>query len=519
LDDLYDQIISQQAEMLTAGQKILRNQILRWLLFAVRSLHLPELAHAIAVESNIYIQDLATQATEVCGSLIKIENSQLKLVHHTLREYLLRDIESRTTTIDVDRKQSNLAIAKTLLTYLSHPPSAGIEEPLYDPHYMRTRPIAEYAALYWVYHISNASQNPDLLQQIGQFVDSANFVEWADRLLPHFLPLSMLPTPPRPFNNARFFHLLALKGQLCTYFPESERVEFTNKIETRLRLVYEGFLAEAKAKSGRTSLDVVQRLLDLSELYSWLPGYKSQTRAMLLESSEIISEHISADAGDLSITVTQALADEYKRAGKYAEAKGLLEQFLSNDSLESKDPRRMFALDGLGWVHMRLNNLEAAEITLRNALKLATDLYGKQSPMTLRSKVTLAEVLGKIGRHTEAEALCADLKEQLRQHRHDGVAMSRDSVSQLNTLAMIFAQEEKYEDAKNTWQVVVDDRRKAFGMEHGMTLFAEMQLGNAMKKAGDKAGAKSLFVNLLPRQEKVLGGKHPNVQEVKQQLS
>ena len=76
----------------------------------------------------------------------------------------------------------------------------------------------------------------------------------------------------------------------------------------------------------------------------------------------------------------------------------------------------------------------------------------------------------------------------------------------------------KYEDAKKTFNAIVDDRRRLFGEEHGLTLWAEMQLGIAMDKAGDGEAARETFTNLIPRQEKVLGSDHPDVKDVKKRL-
>lgn len=477
------------------------------------------MANAISVQSNAYIQDLEAEVIETCGSLIKIEKGVLKPVHHSLREYLLREHTSPETTLGVDRESSNLMIAKSLLTYLSHPSNSRIDEPLNSAHFLRTHPLAEYATLYWVHHVSNACRDSNLQNLISRFFSSStNCVEWADKLLPHFLPLSSLPIPPRPFNTARFFHLFSLKGQLASYCPESESATFAKKVEDLLRLAYEGFLAQAQSKSGPESLEAVQRLRDLAEVYSWLPEYKLQAISQLQAASFIISKNTEPSAQEVKITVSQALADEYKRAGKYNDARKLLEGLLSNENLLPKDLRRTFVLDSLGWVCMRLGELDAAETYLRDAKDLASQIYGNYSPMTLRSKVTLAEVLSKRGRHDEAEALCAELKRQLHQHRHAGVPLAKDSISQLNTLATILMQEEKFEEARDTYQVVVDDRRKMFGHKHGMTLWAEMQLGIATEKAGDQVSAKTLFDNLLPRQEKALGEDHPDVKEVKRRL-
>ncbi|KAF2269169.1 hypothetical protein CC78DRAFT_453664 [Lojkania enalia] len=519
LDDLYSSILFKQATGLTEGQMLLRDQILRWVLFAIRPLHLEEMANAIAVESNAYIYDLESKATEVCGSLIKIEKGILKPIHHSLREYLMRDYPKRDEILSVRSEASNLVIAKSLLTYLSHPSFSQIYEPLNTSHFRSTYPLAEYAALYWVYHISNATKDPNMRALIADFFNSSsNWATWADKLLPHYLPLSTLPIPPRPFNTARFAYLFTLKEQLASYFEEEEKAKFTEKFEDSLRILYEGFAAQAQSECGPESLKAAQRLQDLAELYSWISKYRSQALAQLQAASFIISKKIGLEAEGLSITVHQALADEYKRAGKYNDAQKLLEVLTQNGTLSSRDPRRMFALDALGWVNMRLGNLNAAESHLTHAKDLASQIYGSQSPMTLRSKVTLAEVLGKMGRHEEAEALCAELKEQLRKHRDDGIPLPKDSISQLNTLASVFMQEGKFREAKSTYEIVVDDRRRTFGDGHGMTLWAEMQLGTAMEKAGDVDGARILFANLLPRQEKALGASHPDVKDVKERL-
>lgn len=519
LDDLYLSVFSKQAAGLTRSQVLLRDQILRWILFAVRPLSLVETANAIDVESNAFIQDLEAQAIEVCGSLIKIENGVLKPVHHSLREFLLRDHPAQKEILSVERGSSNLRIAKSLVTYLAHPSFSSIEDPLNSAHFPTTHPLAEYASLYWVYHVSNAAYDTNLQASISQFFSKpTNWVEWADKLLPHFLPRSRLQIPPRPFNTARFLHLFILKAQLVSYFKEPEKTAFANMVEDSLRLTYESFVAQAQSKSGPESLEAVRRLLDLAEVYSWLPKYKSQGLAQLQAASFIISGASEPGAPDLGITVSQALADDYKRAGRYKDAQHILEGLISNARLSSKDPRQMFAIDSLGWVAMRLGDMEAAQTYLEDAKTLAAQIYGTQSPMTLRSKVTLAEVLGKLGRHEEAEALCSELKEQLRQHRDDGVPLPKDSISQLHTLGAIFMQEEKFREARDTYRVVVDDRRKIFGGEHGMTLGAEMQLGIALEKSGDQEGARKLFENLLPRQVKALGENHPDVKLVKGEL-
>jgi tetratricopeptide (TPR) repeat protein len=215
------------------------------------------------------------------------------------------------------------------------------------------------------------------------------------------------------------------------------------------------------------------------------------------------------------MTCYQALADGYKRNGRY-QAKTALQNLLenANKELQHNDPAIMFALDSLGWVCMRLGELDSSAQHLRRALDIASAHYGSQSPMTLRSKVTLAEVLGKLGLAQEAEILCSELKNQVRTRRENGTPLPRDSISQLNTLAAVLMQQKKFKEAVETYETVVQDREEAFGVKHRITLWATLQLAVAKESAGDLAQALELLEGLLPMQEEILGD-HPDTQETR----
>ncbi len=373
--------------------------------------------------------------------------------------------------------------------------------------------------LYWVHHASQAASDTSLHEQIWSFFNKDNAKEWADRLLPLFLHRSVLPVPPRPFNTARFFHLFSLKSQIVNCFDSKQKLE-VEQISKYLCSTHEEILDSTRARDAPESLLALQRLLDLAEVYSWLPNYQKHVPTLLHEALEISSQFSSTEAQDLAVAAHQALADEYKRNGKYEDAQKLLEKLLhlAHDHIPQNDPKIMFALDSLGWVCMRCGQLEPAETHLQKALNIAAEYYGSRSPLTLRCRVTLAEVFGKLGRHDEAEAICVLLKEQLQQYYENSVALPKDSIAQINTLAAIYMQQGKYDDAKEAFKVLLDDRRRLFGEQHRLTLWAEMQWGIAMDEAGDEEAARETFERLITRQEDVLGSDHPDVNEVKKRL-
>ena len=520
LDDLYANIFEHQSVELGRGELLLRDGILRLMLFAVRPLRVIEIANALSVELNVFVHDFDAKAIEVCGSLIKIDNGILKPVHHSLRDFLSGEHPALQHIIGIKPSIGNLFIARTLLDYIAHSAFSCIPEPLESDHFHSTHPLAEYATLYWVHHASQAVSDSGLQEQVRSFFNKDNAKEWADRLLPLFLHCSVLMIPPRPVNTARFFHLFSLKSQIVNCFDSAQKAEVDEYISEYLCSTYKEILESTRAQDGSESLPALQRLLDLSEVYSWLPKYQKQTLSLLQAALQISSQHSSPEAQELAVVAHQALADEYKRNGKYEDAQKLLGNLLhlAHDSIPPNDPKIMFALDSLGWVCMRLGQLEASETHLQKALDIATEHYGSRSPLTLRSKVTLAEVLGKLQRYDEAEVICASLIEQLRQYRENSVALPMDSISQLNTLAAIYMQRGNYDDAKETFRVIVDDRRRLFGEDNRLTLWAEMQWGIAMENAGDGEAARKTFERLITKQEKVLGSDHPDFKDIKKRL-
>ncbi|KAH7390181.1 hypothetical protein BKA64DRAFT_645106 [Cadophora sp. MPI-SDFR-AT-0126] len=515
LDDVYAQILETSSKELDPHEIDLRNTVLRWLVTQIRPLSETELANVISIETNMLLgNQLRPKIQEVCASLLKddVQNS-LQLMHYSVREFLQRQNTTVQNIPEFSTGKAHAALATTCLSYLSHPAFDGPNEQMrekrgkdYGEGLYR---LLEYSSLYWVYHISNAESSPELCQSIRNFFTTQNAFAWVDHFLPMYLERSVIQPPPRPARTAAFMHLFTMKSQLVKFFDESERTDFDKQLCGFLAQSYELAAEEARSHSSVEESRLFGRLMDLAELYGWLPNKALDPFPLLKEASELAST--PADRAE----VLQALADYYKRDGKYETAQSHLEDLISEvkDYFSSTDKRYVFAYDSLGWVCMRLNKLDEAAKYLNQALKIAVSNYGSTSPYTLRSKVTLAEVLSKLGRVDEAEVLCKDLIAQVDEHREMGIQLPKDSISQLNTLAAVYMQQGKFNDAINTYQTVVEDRTKVFGDSHRMTLWATMQLGIAKQAGGLLKEAAELFEVLLPKQIKELGEEHPDVKE------
>jgi len=521
LGDLYSRIFQRMASELTPLDLVVRDKILQYIVTAIRPLRSSEVTNAIFTDLNAFIGDIETRSTAICGSLVKVEDGTLKASHFSLRDFLQSDNSQQDSIPEIQPKYAHLGLAKTCLAYLSHPAFANFKADFSDGDgLLRTYPFLEYATLYWVHHVSRAAKCKELEKLIKNFIDlPGNAFLWADKLLPLFMNRSVLSIPPRPKNNARFFHLMMLKSQLVNYFTD-DKMNFDEAISSFLARSYQAALEEARSLHDDLSVPVLQRMMDLSELYSWLPQKDSQSATLLEDVLQVAGKFTDREGKELAIAVHQSLADLYKRNGKYEDAQKILEKllYLAEERLPADDVRIMFALDSLGWVKMRLNNLDGSVKDLQAAVDMAESKFGSTSPMALRSKVTLAEVLTKTGRLSEAEDLCAALKEQIREHRENGLPLPKDSISQLNTLAQVYKLQDKHIQAAETWELVVNDRKKIFGDKGRMTLWATMQLAIARENAGDDDTAKQLFAQLLPKQEEVLGVDHPDVKETKEHL-
>jgi len=528
LDSLYQLYLKSQS--LDAAQTAFRDIILRWLCVSVRPMSVAEIANVIAIETAAFMPAVASKALEVCGPLVKVDGESLRLAHHTLREFLVKKdpvtSQQSPSPWGYPQGELHLQVSRNLLAYLCQPQFSDIAVFSDNRLFHETHPIAEYATLYWPHHASLAAASNELLENIESFFDSPQQKEWQLRLFPMFFKNSVLPIPPRTDTNGIFFTLFMQKSKLVRLFPEDRRNAMEEKITSRFRAAQEDALEKARQNYNldrkQDGVVISRRLLELAETYSWIKDYQEQTEGLLREACKLCpSDEQHPEGLNLAIRVHLALADAVKRDGKYGEAEEILKEAtaLAKAGKIEGSSLLMFAYDTLGWVSMRLGKLDDAASYLRQALRIAETKFGGLSPLTMRSQITLAEVLGKLGLAQEANALCSRLEKQLQRHYERGIALPKDSISHLNTLASLYMQQGKFEDAVKTYGVVVADRKEIFGLNGRMTIWAEMQLGFAMNKAGDREGAKELLEALLPRQIEALGPDHRDVKDVQAMLS
>jgi hypothetical protein len=339
LDDVYQQVLQRTAEKLSERDLMIRNQILMWVVTAVRHIRLDELSDIIAFlfgpgadEPGEVPSEISEKAVEVCSSLVKVENGCLKAVHFSLKEYLQHGMIGSTPNASFQAKEANSHLTQICLMYLlSFDFGTASEEPVTQAAILQKQPLVEYVTLYWCHHLS-ASTTADrtILKLLDSFLSSARAFTWADTLLPMFLSRSVFPTPPRRNDSARFMYFFVLRSLVVNWLEPEPRRAFERRFAEFLVESYEKSLREEITQSGPKSISTLQRTLDLSEVYGWLPGRYDKSLALLEQAVRTCQAITDPAYQRMTFVLLQELADEYKRQGKYARAEKTLRDLLDD---------------------------------------------------------------------------------------------------------------------------------------------------------------------------------------------
>ena len=199
LGAVYDQLLHADGR-LSDDELDLRNQIFILIIAAVHPLSAAEISTAIGLRSTSSLQTgdmlLGPEAaiiSELCWPLVVIsgQDFRVKLVHHSLREFLLSGSQSNPASFRVVLEDAHGSLARICLNQLGQPSliSADLVEGLLRSNVLGTSgpkpvlpPLYEYATLYWHTHVAVSPADQGLADQVGKFLDSMQFIAWAETL-------------------------------------------------------------------------------------------------------------------------------------------------------------------------------------------------------------------------------------------------------------------------------------------------------------------------------------------------
>lgn len=171
--------------------------LLRWLLYSARPLHLEELYVAVFSGvtttnlSSVSMEDMSRTLKLSCSHLIVIDDATtlVRLRHFSVMEFLLRSqyIKRRqTVSADNFHDWQELRDSSLVHSYLAHTCIERLDYSLSqftstdEISHFRDRTFLDYAALYWIHHALLASPGGrrNVLLSIECFVRSDLFSRW-----------------------------------------------------------------------------------------------------------------------------------------------------------------------------------------------------------------------------------------------------------------------------------------------------------------------------------------------------
>ncbi|KAJ2916935.1 hypothetical protein MD484_g3527, partial [Candolleomyces efflorescens] len=235
INDLYRHTLK-RIEAQSEPEVLLAKTTILWLLYALGSLSIKQLQHALAVDLELGIFDEDDIASEecifdVCCGLISTPDPHdglqcsdpLRLIHYTAHDFLKQECLSWFPA-------PHTLLSSTCVVYLSSPEYRHqIHEGLGFLPSNSLRPFLGYAYTYWSKHSRLSMQETGLSTYVSQFVSSPSTYLWrsgpyVDKLGPHHfaalygltdllkgMPLSCEVTPKYRFT---LLHLAAISGHV-----------------------------------------------------------------------------------------------------------------------------------------------------------------------------------------------------------------------------------------------------------------------------------------------------------------
>jgi len=182
--------------------------ILRWLIFARRSMTVDDLEAALCIEYDLpHWYDLAGDLQFICGPLIRIDNEEVKFVHETAREYLSEEFKNWRPAISVEERNPHDKLTEICLRFISRYELSRVS------YALPKEPFLAYSTTALGYHLAALSNpSPQLFQLVLDFFEDQRRVDFTVRWywrLANDSP-GMAPRGAQRLHIAGYFNILWL---------------------------------------------------------------------------------------------------------------------------------------------------------------------------------------------------------------------------------------------------------------------------------------------------------------------
>ncbi|HMH87912.1 MAG TPA: serine/threonine-protein kinase [Steroidobacteraceae bacterium] len=194
----------------------------------------------------------------------------------------------------------------------------------------------------------------------------------------------------------------------------------------------------------------------------------------------------------------------YDSLGQYQDALPILDESLDLQA-KSHDAARVETLLELGRAKIGMGDLSAAEVPLQEALHLSQTDFGARNLESGRSLWSLGMLRHQQGRFSQAKDLYIRSLDILQASS----APQTDVSAVLDDLAKVYARDQQWVLAKQTYERALEIDRRVLGEDHPRIALRLNNLAIVAQNMGDLKQAKALFRDALSRNERTYGDRHP----------
>jgi len=233
LDELYARMLLQ----IDTKRRELAAKILLWVVIATRPLTLSELGTAVGIDTEpsggFSLAQVTRDQVSYCGSFLTIETDEVRLVHQSAKDYLLRetpDSNSELEVFRVKREAGNLEVARKCLKYLQNGAFANGEVDLEkDIAHLKAFPLISYAALRWPEHARALVLPGDIFDLSLPFYHKKS--QAREAWLKTYLSTEVYREPPKSFSRLHIASYLGILPLTANLIRKKGRI-------SRLRRLY-----------------------------------------------------------------------------------------------------------------------------------------------------------------------------------------------------------------------------------------------------------------------------------------
>lgn len=202
----------------------------------------------------------------------------------------------------------------------------------------------------------------------------------------------------------------------------------------------------------------------------------------------------------------------------FVEAERLAKRALAiyGTALGEEQPATLIAMNSLAEILLRQGKLSEALPLHKQVLAITCRTRGEQHPNTLAAMNNLAVSLEELRDFSAAKAL----REAILRISRDALGEEHPSTANaMSNLALTHYWQGDIAGAQALQESALSINRQILGTEHPSTFTAMANLAATLYRQGDLAGAKKLLEQLLSGSRRVLGAQHPSTLEYKEQLT